>query len=137
MSDCLFCRILDGEIPCRLVYSDDTCIGFLDIAPYHRGHTLVIPRRHVPDGISDPSTWAEVADGIIAVSQLLKERLGATGVNILSNAGAVSGQEIFHFHVHILPRYPDHPGMAALTQRDPQADEDLDSLHVQLTASTQ
>jgi len=132
MSDCLFCRIIDGEIPSRRVYEDDACIGFLDIAPYHLGHSLVIPRRHVADGISDPSSWSEVADGIIAVSNLLKAKLGATGVNILSNAGSVSGQEIFHFHVHILPRYASHPGMAGLTQRDPHANDDLNGLYTQL-----
>ncbi|MDR0488500.1 MAG: HIT family protein [Propionibacteriaceae bacterium] len=132
MSDCLFCRIVAGEIPARMVYTDDTCIGFLDIAPYHRGHSLVIPRRHIADGTCEAEAWNEVAAGIIAVSNLLKEKLGATGVNILSNAGSVSGQEIFHFHVHILPRYPSNPGMGALAQRDVDADMDLDALYVQI-----
>ena len=135
MNDCLFCRILAGEIPSRRVYEDETSIAFLDIAPYHRGHTLVIPRRHVPDGIADPASWAEVAEAIIRVSALLKEKLGATGVNVLSNAGAVSGQEIFHFHVHILPRYPSQPGMAGLAFRDDGAGDDLDGLHAALMSS--
>lgn len=133
MSDCLFCRIISGEIPSRRVYEDDMCIAFLDISPYHRGHTLIIPRRHVADGTCEAQAWAEVSHGIIAVSNLLKEKLGATGVNILSNAGPSSGQEIFHFHVHILPRYPSNPGMAALAQRDPDADVDLDGLLAQIT----
>ena len=134
MSDCLFCRILAGEIPSRRVYEDDTCVAFLDIAPYHRGHTILIPRRHVTDGICDASAWCEVAPGIIATANLLKEKLGATGMNILSNAGEVSGQAIFHFHVHILPRYPDNPGMEALAQRDASAAEDLDGLLAEILA---
>jgi len=134
MSDCLFCKILAGEIPSRRVYSDETSIAFLDISPFHRGHTLVIPRRHVPDGTTDPAVWTEVAQAIVAVSRLLKEKLGAEGVNILSNAGAISGQEIFHFHVHVLPRYADRPGMGAVIHRDPGAGDDLDLLHAQLTS---
>ncbi|MCL1907576.1 MAG: HIT domain-containing protein [Propionibacteriaceae bacterium] len=132
MTDCLFCRIVAGEIPSRVIYSDDTAIAFLDIAPYHRGHSLVIPRRHIESGTMDPASWNEVAEGITTVSTLLKEKLGATGVNILSNAGAVAGQEIFHFHVHILPRYPSNPGMGALAQRDDGADDDLDGLFTQI-----
>ena len=62
----------------------------------------------------------------------LKEKIGATGVNVLSNAGRASGQEIFHFHVHILPRYPERPGMAALASRDDNAGDDLDGLHAAL-----
>jgi histidine triad (HIT) family protein len=134
MGDCLFCLILSEQIPSRRIYEDETSIAFLDISPYHRGHTLVIPRRHCEDGTSDPAVWTEVSKGIVAVSGLLKDKLGATGVNILSNAGPTSGQEIFHFHVHILPRYPDNPGMGALTQRDHGAGEDLDGLHAHLLA---
>ena len=129
MSDCLFCMIVADEVPSRRVYEDATAIGFLDISPFHRGHTLIIPRRHVDDGTTDPASWNEVAPAIVAVSSLLKEKLGADGVNILSNAGKVSGQEIFHFHIHVIPRYADHPGMSALTRRDPDAGADLDAVH--------
>ena len=134
MSDCLFCMIAAGEVPSRRVYEDETAIAFLDISPFHRGHTLIIPRRHVDDGTTDPASWAEVAPAIVAVSTLLKEKLAADGVNILSNAGKVSGQEIFHFHIHVIPRYADHPGMSALTQRDPSAGDDLDAVHALLTS---
>jgi len=134
MDECLFCRILAGDIPSRRVYEDAACVAFLDIAPFHRGHTLVVPRRHVVDGTTDASVWADVAGGIVAVSSLVKDRLGAAAVNIVSNAGAVSGQEIFHFHVHILPRYADNPGMGALAKRDPGAGDDLDAVHAALIA---
>ena len=134
MSECLFCRILDGEIPSRRVYEDDTCIGFLDINPLHRGHTLLIPRRHVADGTCDAESWEDIALGIVAVSALVKEKLGASAVNILSNAGADSGQEVFHFHVHVIPRFPDHPGMAGLMHRTLGLANELDDVHALLTS---
>jgi histidine triad (HIT) family protein len=131
MTDCVFCRILADEIPSRRVYEDDTCIGFLDIAPFHRGHTVIIPRRHLSDGTTDASAWAEVSGAIVAVATMVKEKLGASGANILSNAGTDAGQTVFHFHVHVIPRYPDNPGMAGLSQCDTQA-HDLDAVHAQL-----
>jgi len=128
MTDCVFCAIAAGDIPSRRVYEDDTCIGFLDIAPFHRGHSVIIPRRHIADGTTDAAAWAEVAAGIVAVSRLVRTKLGATGINIVANAGADAGQSVFHFHVHVVPRYADHPGMAGLLQRDEGAADDLDGL---------
>ncbi|MDR2896196.1 MAG: HIT domain-containing protein [Propionibacteriaceae bacterium] len=127
MSDCLFCKIVAGEIPSSQVFADETAVGFLDIEPLHRGHTLLVPRRHVADGLTDPSVWDELAVGLVSVGQRLRAALGATGINILSNAGADAGQSVFHFHVHLIPRYPDHPGMADLMTRDARA-EDLSQL---------
>ncbi|MDR2974212.1 MAG: HIT family protein [Propionibacteriaceae bacterium] len=128
MTDCLFCRIASGEVPARVVYEDDTALAFLDIAPFQRGHTVVIPRRHVKDGASDPLAWGEVASAIVGVSQLVENRLGATAVNILSNAGADAGQSVFHFHIHVIPRYTDNPGMAAMLNRSDDSSDDLDML---------
>jgi histidine triad (HIT) family protein len=133
MTDCLFCRIAAGEIPSRQFWADDQAIAFLDINPWHRGHSLVIPRRHVVDGTVGAGPWCEVAAGLAAVSTRLKTRLGATGVNLLSNAGSVAGQEVFHFPVHVIPRYDAVPGMAALTRRDAAAADDLDGLAALLT----
>lgn len=112
--DCLFCRIVAGEIPSRQIYSDEAAVAFLDIAPWQEGHALVVSRRHVTDVLADPTILAEVAPAVVAVGNLLKQRLGASACNILTNAGADSGQEVFHVHVHVLPRYPDRPGMANL-----------------------
>jgi histidine triad (HIT) family protein len=134
MTDCLFCRILDGSIPSRQIWSDDQAYAFLDINPWQLGHTLVIPRTHVADGVGSADPWHEVAAGVATVAALVQEKLGATGVNILSNAGTVAGQEVFHFHVHVIPRYDDNPGMSGLMRRDPQAAADLDGLAATLTA---
>lgn len=135
MSGCLFCRIVSGEIPSRRIYADETAVAFLDIAPWHRGHSLVIPRRHVEDGTSQPQAWQEISTGLTAVAGLLTRRLGAQGVNFLANCGAVAGQEVFHFHVHVVPRYADRPGIAGLATRDETAADDLDGLHRLLTGS--
>lgn len=124
--DCLFCAILDGAIPSKKVYEDDVAYAFLDISPWQRGHTLVIPRRHTIDVLEDDEALAEIAPAVARVGRVLKERLGAEACNVLSNAGAIAGQEVFHTHVHVVPRYADAPGLANLFVR-PQVD--LDEVH--------
>ena len=131
MSDRLFCRIIEGEIPSKFVYEDETAVAFLDINPWQQGHTLVVPRRHVTDALEDPTALGEIAPAIGEVGNLLKKKLGASACNILSNAGADSGQEVFHLHVHILPRYADNPGISNM--RGPIS-EDLDQVYSRITA---
>jgi len=92
--DCLFCAIVAGDIPSRGVYADDTAYAFLDINPWHRGHTVLVPRRHVADLLEQPEGLGEIAPAINATGRLLVDRLGAQGLNLLSNAGAVAGQEV-------------------------------------------
>jgi len=134
MSDCLFCQIVAGQIPSYRLYEDEAAIAFLDIGPWHRGHSLVVPKRHTIDGTVEADSWHELAEALVTVSQLLRSKLGASGINLLSNAGASAGQEVFHFHVHVIPRYDDHPGMAGLSERDPGAADDLAGLHALLMA---
>ena len=121
---CLFCAIVAGDIPSRQVYADEHAYAFLDINPFTRGHTLVVPRRHVDDVLAPDEALSEIAPAISEVSRLLVERLGADGLNVLSNAGAVSGQEVFHLHVHLIPRYAARPGLATLTRHEPGIDQD-------------
>lgn len=119
--DCLFCAIVAGEIPSMKVYEDDVTYAFLDISPWQVGHTLVIPKAHSVDVLDDDSVLATIAPAVARVGRLLKERLGAEGCNVMSNAGAVAGQEVFHTHVHVLPRYADAPGIANLKTQVNQA----------------
>lgn len=121
---CLFCSIVAGDIPSRQVYADDHAVAFLDINPWKRGHTLVIPRRHVDDVLAVDEALTEIAPAIGATARLLTETLGADGINVLSSAGAVAGQEVFHLHVHLVPRYADDPGLRALLVRDESIDLD-------------
>ena len=115
--DCLFCSIVAGEIPSKKVYEDDIAFAFLDIAPWQEGHTLVVPKRHTVDALADDEALAEVSPAVARVGRLLKERLGADACTVVSNAGAASGQEVFHTHVHVLPRWADNPGVANMRTR--------------------
>lgn len=128
--DCLFCAIIAGDIPSRQVYADDSAIAFLDINPWHRGHTLVVPRRHVDDVLAGPEALSEISEAINATGHLLMDRLGADGMNLLVNTGAVAGQEVFHLHIHLIPRFADRPGMAGLMDREP--DIDVEAVHRQI-----
>jgi histidine triad (HIT) family protein len=132
--DCLFCRIVAGEVPSRQIYSDEHAVAFLDIGPWHRGHSLVVPRRHVPDLVTGSPALPEIAPAIDAVARLLVRRLAADGVNVLSSTGAVAGQEVFHLHVHVVPRYADEPGLGLLVNPDTVPDGELDSVYAQVTA---
>ena len=121
---CLFCAIVAGDIPSRRVYADDSAIAFLDINPWKRGHTLVVPRRHVDDLLAADEALTEIGPAISATARLLTERLDADGMNLLSSAGGVAGQEVFHLHVHLVPRYADDPGLRRMTTHDPSIDLD-------------
>lgn len=130
--DCLFCKIIAGTIPCREVYSDEHAIAFLDIGPWHRGHSLVVPRRHVADLLETPQALTEIVPAIEATSTLLVERLGADGLNLLSSARSVAGQEIFHLHVHLIPRYASAPGTHAMIAPHETSSEELDAVHAKI-----
>ena len=133
MTDCIFCKSLAGAIPSRAVYSDDDAYAFLDVGPWHRGHSLVVPRRHVPDVMTGDSALTEIAPAVETVARLLVERLGADGVNLLSSSGTAAGQEVFHLHLHVVPRYAAEPGLGRLVNPAPASDSELDAVHRQIT----
>jgi histidine triad (HIT) family protein len=104
--DCIFCKILAGELPATIVGEDERTISFMDIAPATRGHALVIPRAHSADLLSiEAEDLSAVALAAQALAGRAKQRLGADGVNLLNACGAVAFQTVFHFHVHVIPRY--------------------------------
>jgi len=132
--DCLFCAIVAGTIPSMQVHADEHAVAFLDIEPWHRGHTLVVPRRHVADVVSGEPALAEIAPAVDAVARLLVHRLAADGVNLLSSAGPVAGQTVPHLHVHVVPRYADEPGLGRLVNPGSVPDGELDSVYRQIQA---
>ncbi|AMP67827.1 MULTISPECIES: HIT family protein [Streptococcus] len=106
VSDCIFCKIVAGEIPASKVYEDDHFLAFLDISQVTPGHTLVIPKKHARNLLE--MTPDETADLFNIVSRVTKKVESATqpqGMNIISNMEEIAGQSVFHTHVHILPRY--------------------------------
>ncbi|MGO9903402.1 MAG: HIT family protein [Solirubrobacteraceae bacterium] len=103
---CVFCKIVAGELPAHVVSQDDRTIAFLDINPASAGHTLVVPRAHARDLIEiGAEDLTAVAFGAQRVATALRDRLGADGVNLINSCGAAAWQVVFHFHVHVIPRY--------------------------------
>ena len=108
--DCIFCKIVAGEVPSQKVDEDERTITFMDISPGTRGHALVIPRRHVQNLLEiDPEDLTAVILAVQKLAQRVPERLGADGVNLLNSCGRAAWQTVFHFHVHVIPRYTDDP----------------------------
>ena len=106
--DCIFCRIARREAPAHIGYENKRTLAFLDINPMTRGHTLVIPKRHYRDLFAIPEEELQaVVLTAQRVAQALRRGLGAEGINLLQSNGALAGQVIYHFHLHIVPRYPD------------------------------
>ena len=120
MDNCVFCRIISGEIPSMRVYEDEGCIAALDINPASPGHTLIIPKVHHKD--LTELDEAEIAH-FFSVARLLGlrqlERLDADGFNLVQNNGTAAGQTVPHFHIHVIPRYAGGPQIAAWRQTEP------------------
>ncbi|MET3558234.1 histidine triad (HIT) family protein [Streptococcus rupicaprae] len=113
MTDCIFCKIVSGQIPSSKVYEDDQVLAFLDITQVTPGHTLVIPKTHVADIFDmDSDTAGLVFARIPKIASQLKEKLGAKGLNIINNNGEAAGQTVFHSHIHLLPRLDKEDGLA-------------------------
>jgi histidine triad (HIT) family protein len=108
--DCLFCKIVAGEVPATRVYEDDRVIAIMDIFPATRGHVLVIPRAHAAD-VHDVSEGdlAAAASAAKRLAGRAAQALGAEGVTIMQSNGAAAWQTVFHYHVHVIPRYRDDP----------------------------
>ncbi|HUB38213.1 MAG TPA: HIT family protein [Streptosporangiaceae bacterium] len=106
MDDCTFCDIVAGRLPSFRVLEDEHTLAFLDIRPVSRGHTLVVPREHARDiwAISD-TAHGRVARLVRRVCALMKTSLGVDGVNVRHATGEAAGQEVFHFHTHVIPRW--------------------------------
>ena len=107
----IFCRIVDGEIPCYKLYEDDDVLAFLDISQVTKGHTLVIPKKHYDNFLTCPKS---LMNKVMAVAQRIGQVsikiFGARGVNILTNCYEAAGQTVKHFHVHVVPRYKEEDG---------------------------
>jgi histidine triad (HIT) family protein len=108
--DCIFCKIVAGELPATIVDEDERTIAFMDIQPATRGHALVISRAHARDV---HAIAHEDLEAVVVAAQRLaakvRDNLGADGVNLLSSTGAAAWQTVFHFHMHVIPRYAGDP----------------------------
>ena len=108
--DCIFCKIIAGELPGQIVHEDDRTVAFMDINPANRGHLLVVPRQHVRDLLEiDQEDLVATMATAQRMAVRVSERLSADGVNLLNSCGSAAWQVVFHFHVHVIPRYDDDP----------------------------
>jgi histidine triad (HIT) family protein len=104
--NCIFCAIVEGRAPAEIVYEDETTLAFMDINPANRGHTLIIPRQHAMD-LSDigQEAAAAVMRTAVHVAGAIRECLSPDGLNLFHASGRAAFQSVFHFHVHIVPRW--------------------------------
>ena len=108
MNECIFCKIIKGEVPADKIYEDDNFFAFLDITPVNLGHTLLIPKEHHKDLFDIPDdTLCEIGPVIKKIAEAVKEGTKADGINIGMNNGPAAGQVVFHAHIHIMPRFSD------------------------------
>jgi histidine triad (HIT) family protein len=108
MSDCIFCKIVAGEIPCTKVYEDDLCLAFMDIGPIAPGHTLLIPKKHYEAIMEMPADEAaHLGRQLPALARAVKSAMDVPGLNVLQNNGKVAGQAVAHLHIHFIPRRAD------------------------------
>ncbi len=122
--DCIFCKIAAGEIPSSKVYEDDDVMAFLDISQTTIGHTLVIPKQHYDNFLVIPKDLMhKVMDVAQRIGQAQIAILNAKGVNILSNVNKEAGQSVYHFHVHVIPRYGKDEGFEIEMKGNPKAEE--------------
>jgi histidine triad (HIT) family protein len=108
--DCIFCKIIASELPGQIVEEDERTIAFMDINPATRGHLLVIPRAHARNllEISPEDLGATIATAQ-RMAQRVNQRLEPAGINLINSCGSAAWQTVFHFHVHVIPRYEDDP----------------------------
>jgi len=106
MEDCIFCKIVKGDIPCSKVYEDENVLSFFDISPANKGHTLVIPKKHYEKFNEMPEDEAStLMSAANKVSKAVEKAIEPEGYSILINNGKAAGQEVGHVHLHIMPKY--------------------------------
>lgn len=105
---CVFCDIIDGKIPSKIVYQDDDVLAILDISQTTKGHTLVIPKKHYANVLEMPKDeFSNLISKVQVLANKIVNNLNANGCNILINTNEIAGQTVMHAHVHIIPRYND------------------------------
>ncbi|MGP1910553.1 HIT family protein [Metabacillus sp. JX24] len=115
MSGCIFCKIVNGEIPSAKVFENEHVVAFLDISQVTKGHTLVIPKVH-KENIYEltPDIARNVFETVPKIANAIKEQFQPVGMNILNNNGEKAGQSVFHYHIHLIPRYGKGDGFGAV-----------------------
>lgn len=115
MSDCIFCKIINGEIPSAKVFENEHVYAFMDISQVTKGHTLVIPKVHKANVFElTPEIARNLFESVPLIANAIKDAFNPVGLNIVNNNGELAGQTVFHFHIHLLPRYGEGDGFGAV-----------------------
>lgn len=120
MENCIFCKIIAGEIPSTKVYEDDDVLAFLDLTQTTKGHTLVVPKQHSRNLLAmSPDEAALLFSKIPQIANKIVKNMDAKGMNVLQNNEEIAGQSVFHTHVHLIPRYAENDGFVGkFTEHD-------------------
>lgn len=131
-SNCIFCKIANGEIPSRTIYEDEKFRVILDLGPATRGHALILPKEHYANLFEMPENLAADAMKLAKkVAALQKTKLHADGLNLVQNNGAAAGQTVEHFHIHLIPRYQGDGQTIGWEPKEPSSEE-LDQIRDEL-----
>lgn len=135
--NCIFCKIASGEIPAKTIYEDDKFKAFFDLGPATKGHALIIPKEHYDNLYELEDTIAGAL--LVKAKQIataMKDAFEADGLNLVQNNGTVAGQSVFHFHMHMIPRYEGDQAMKLWTPGETDA-EKLEELKEQVVKKLQ
>mgnify|MGYP003374763941 FL=1 len=122
--NCIFCKIANGEIPSTTLYEDEEFRVILDLGPASKGHALILPKNHFEDVCAlDEKTAAKILPLAARVGSAMKKALGCAGFNLVQNNGEAAGQTVFHFHMHVIPRYEGGPDMVSWIPGSPSQEE--------------
>lgn len=132
-TNCIFCKIANGEIPSKTLYEDDKFRVILDLGPASKGHALILPKEHCADLYELPEeTAGEVMKLAKKMAAQMTQRLGCEGFNLVQNNGELAGQTVFHFHMHLIPRYRDD-GQKIGWKPQEATQEELEAIRAQIT----
>ncbi len=132
-TNCIFCKIANGEIPSKTLYEDDKFRVILDLGPASKGHALILPKEHYADLYELPEeTAGEVMKLAKKMAAQMTQRLGCEGFNLVQNNGDLAGQTVFHFHMHLIPRYRDD-GQKIGWKPQEATQEELETIRAQIT----
>ena len=133
MSDCIFCKIAAGEIPSRKIYEDKDLIAIMDLNPTSKGHSLIIPKEHCTNIYDiDEDIAAKVMKTAKKLATKMTVALNCDGFNLLQNNGETAGQTMFHFHMHLIPRYKDADNNMLKFTSVSFSDEEMDAIRDQI-----